>query len=204
MPKSAQSGRRKRAGATTAVGGRFGAIHLIDVIRGMDTEKIRTFNHHRLPYYGAAKTISKAEWQSIIRQLVAAHFLKIDVAGYGGITISEKGRSLLGGTQRFLYRQDVLLPKSKPARTVKPARPREELSEHDNSLLNALKQRRLSIAHERNVPAFVIFPDKTLIDMAARKPGNKEQFAEVHGVGKSKLEKFSQTFLQVIADFNRS
>ncbi len=77
-----------------------------------------------------------------------------------------------------------------------------DLSERDNNLLNALKQLRLSLARERNVPAFVIFPDKTLIDMAIKQPGNTTEFAEVHGVGKSKLEKFSDVFLQVIADFD--
>ncbi len=187
---------------TDDTGQRFGAIHLIDVIRGMDTEKIRSFRHDRLPGYGVAKNINKPQWQSIIRQLVAAEFLKIDVAGYGGINLSQKGWDLLRGKVQFWYRQDVMQRKSKPARTTKTARPVQELSERDNNLLNALKQRRLNIARERNVPAFVIFPDKTLIDMAAKQPGNKTEFAQVHGVGKSKLEKFSDAFLQVITDFD--
>ena len=183
-------------------GQRFGAVHLIDVIRGMDTEKIRSFKHDRLQGYGVAKDIKKPEWQSIIRQLVAAHFLKIDVAGYGGLDLSEKGWELLQGKAQFWYRQDVMKRKTKPARAAKTAKPMADMSERDNNLLNALKQLRLSIARERNVPAFVIFPDKTLIDMAIKQPGNKTEFAEVHGVGKSKLEKFSDGFLQVIADFD--
>lgn len=183
-------------------GQRFGAIHLIDVIRGMDTERIRTFNHNRLQNYGAAPHIKKPEWQSIIRQLVAANFLKIDVAGYGGLSLTEKGCDLLRGKTRFLYRQDVMQTKAKSARSKKMTQPMEELSERDNNLLNALKQRRLNIARERNVPAYVIFPDKTLIDMAAKRPANETEFAEVHGVGKSKLEKFSDAFLKVISDFD--
>jgi ATP-dependent DNA helicase RecQ len=185
-------------------GQRFGAIHLIDVIRGMDTEKIRSFNHHRLSGYGVAKDTKKPQWQSIVRQLVAADFLKIDVAGYGGISLSPKGWDLLRGKCQFRYRQDIMKRKSKPSKAAKTARARsvEDLSQRDNDLLNALKQQRLSIARERNVPAFVIFPDKTLIDMAAKQPGNKEEFAQVHGVGKSKLEKFSESFLQVIANFD--
>ncbi len=183
-------------------GQRFGAIHLIDVLRGMDNEKIRTFNHDRLPGYGVAKNIKKPEWQSIIRQLVAAGFLKIDVAGYGGLSLSEKGWDLFRGNTQFWYRQDVVKTKTKTSRTSKTSKPIAELSERDNNLLNALKQRRLNLARERNVPAFVIFPDKTLIDMAARQPGNRIEFAQVHGVGKSKLEKFSEAFLQVITDFN--
>lgn len=184
-------------------GQRFGAIHLIDVIRGMDTEKIRGFNHDRLTYYGAAKDVKKPEWQSIIRQLVAASFLKIDVSGFGGLSMTAKGVDLLRGKERFMYRQDVVVLKSKSARGSKKSRQMAELSERDNTLLNALKQRRLNLARDRNVPAYVIFPDKTLIDMAAKKPGNQIEFADVHGVGKSKLEKFSETFLQVISEFNQ-
>ena len=182
-------------------GQRFGAIHLIDVIRGMDTQRIRTFNHDRLSGYGVAGNVKKPEWQSIIRQLTAANFLKIDVAGYGGLSLTEKGWDLLRGKMRFLYRQDVMQSKTKSARAAKKAKPVVELSERDNNLLNALKQQRLLLARERNVPAFVIFPDKTLIDMASRQPCNETEFAEVHGVGKSKLEKFSQDFLRVINGF---
>jgi len=189
------------AQAIDDTGQRFGAIHLIDILRGMDTEKIRSFKHDRLPGYGAARHIKKPEWQSIIRQLVAANFLKIDVAGYGGLSLSEKGRDLFRGKTRFWYRQDVARPNAKAGRQTKTSGPVEELSQRDNDLLNALKQQRLNLARERNVPAFVIFTDKTLIDMAVRKPFNKSEFGEVHGVGKSKLEKFSESFLQVISEY---
>jgi ATP-dependent DNA helicase RecQ len=132
----------------------------------------------------------------MIRQLVVSDFLALDIAGFGGLTIADKGRDLLRGAARFECR-----PPSRTKRAERKSRAAaavEALPDTDATLLDALKQLRLILARERRVPAYAIFPDRTLIDMAARKPRTTNEFAEVHGVGAAKLNDFADTFLATI------
>ena len=180
-------------------GERFGAAHLIDVLRGADTDKTRRFGHNRLPCFGAGSGRKANEWRSFLRQMVAAGFLSIDIAGYGGIRITTKGRALAKGEGEFFYRKDTMLPGgAKAARKQRELEGDQPLDESDTVLLARLKELRLQLAREREVPAYVIFADRTLIDMARRRPRNKAEFAEVNGVGAVKLERFAETFLAEI------
>ena len=182
-------------------GQRFGAAHLIDVLRGADTEKVRAAGHDRLPTYGAGGDIAKEAWRSILRQLVAAGFLLLDVKDYGGLSITARGAELLRGQETFRYRKDTF-----PAAARKTRRDGQlamgDLSESETALFNALKARRLALARERGVPAYVIFPDRALADMARRKPASETEFAQVHGVGAAKLRDFAAPFLGAIAEFS--
>ncbi len=182
-------------------GQRFGAAHLIDVLRGADTEKVRATGHDRLPSYGVGEDIAKDQWRSILRQLVATGFLQLDVRGHGGLSITARGRELLGGEETFHYRQDV-----RPAATAapKPGSPQAELSESQAALFIALKECRLTLARARGVPAYVIFPDRALADMARRMPADENEFAQVHGVGAAKLRDFAAPFLAAIAEFRET
>jgi ATP-dependent DNA helicase RecQ len=191
---------QKALSAVYRTGQRFGAAHVIDVLRGADTEKIRTLGHDRLPTYGVGGDLDKETWRSIIRQLVASGFLRLDVAGHGGLSITEKGASLMRGEAVFRYRRDTPRPgaKSVPAREKAAA---AELADGDAGLFAALKELRLSIARERGVPAYVVFQDRALLDMARRKPRNESEFAEVFGVGKARLRDFSAPFLDLIAEY---
>jgi len=186
--------------AVSETGERFGAVHLVDVLCGGNTERIRKFGHDQIFSYGTGKDIRKEEWRSIIRQMTSSGYLELDIQGYGGLSITEKGQSLARGDDQFRYRKDTIVK----AETTKSARVRpqmQELSEADMDLFNALKAQRLMLAKERKVPAYAIFPDRTLADMAQKKPRSETDFADVHGVGKSKLEKFSACFLAVIAAY---
>jgi ATP-dependent DNA helicase RecQ len=179
-----------------ATGERFGAGHLVDVLTGASNERIVRLAHDRLATHAAGKDRKREDWQQMIRQLVAADFLALDIAGFGGLTISDKGRDLLRGAARFECR-----PPSRTKRADRKARSGaavEALADADATLLDALKQLRLVLARERRVPAYAIFPDRTLIDMAARKPRTTNEFAEVHGVGAAKLNEFADTFLAAI------
>ena len=191
---------QKVMAAVTGTGNRFGAAHLIDVLRGANTERIRNFNHDQLPAYGTGKEISKEGWRSIIRQLTAAGYLQLDVQGHGGLTMTEKGRDLVQGHESFSYREDTgpVGPKKKAPR---PAPAAADLSDAETTLFNALKELRLELAKKRKVPAYAVFPDKTLADMARRCPQNENEFAEIHGVGEAKLKKFAVPFLDTIAAF---
>ena len=194
---------RKALSAVQRTGQRFGAAHTVDVLRGADTEKIRKFGHDRLPTFGVGAELRKEEWHSILRQLVAGGFLRLDVQGFGGLSITEKGHGLLKGEASFRYRKDTIRRAGRKARKPEPAAPTEAsaaaLSDSDAALLEGLKGLRLSIARDRGVPAFVVFHDRTLQDMVRRRPKSLDAFAEVHGVGAAKLQKFAAPFVDLIS-----
>ncbi len=194
---------RKVLSAAVRTGQRFGAAHLIDILRGIETDKITRFGHGRLPTFGVGAQHSKHEWHSLVRQMVATGFLQIDIGGYGGIGITQKGMDLLHGQGAFWYRQDTVMART-PAKARGSNPPRRgglepSLDDDDLKLLIALKELRLEIARERHVPAYVVFTDRTLIDMVHRRPRTKTQFAEVNGVGAAKLKEFAEPFLAIIA-----
>ena len=184
--------------AVMGSGQMYGAAHIIDILRGMQTEKLLKARHDNLPAYGAGSDLRKQEWASIIRQLVAAGFLRLDVQGYGGLGITPKGEDLMRGGESFRYRQDTLQKSRASKRRTRDLAADAELPEADTALLNALRAQRLSIAKERGVPAYVVFTDRTLVDMARRKPATIDEFSEVHGVGATKLRDFADIFLAVI------
>jgi ATP-dependent DNA helicase RecQ len=199
---------RNALSAIEQTGQRFGAAHVIDVLRGADTEKIRRLGHHRLPAHGLGREEDKDTWRSILRQLVAAGYLRLDIAGHGGLSLTKDGRSLRDGGGAFRFRRDIARPRSKadraaPARAT-PALADADLSGAEETLFAALKQLRLDLARERGVPAYVIFGDRALVDMARTKPANEAEFAQVFGVGEAKLRDFAQPFLAAIAEFTGS
>ena len=191
-------------GAVFETGERFGQAHIVDVLRGAETEKIIKMRHDKLECHGAGARYSKPEWQGIIRQMIAAGFLEVDIAGYSSLLITQKGNALSRGQGEFRYRADTLQPlkkrwsQQKGASAFGTAQPVADLSSQDREMLAQLKKKRLELAKERGVPAYVIFPDKTLADMAQRRPTSMEEFAEVKGVGKSKLEQFADIFIEVV------
>ena len=193
---------RKILSAARRSGERFGAAHLIDILRGRETEKIVRFGHHRLPTFGVGADRGNNEWRSLIRQMVATGFLRIDIGGYGGIGITDQGRALLGGDGTFMYRADTVLtrtpPTARPTRTRRGDRAAQPLGDAETALLSALKALRLELARERGVPAYVVFPDRTLIDMAHRCPRTEAEFSEISGVGPAKLKQFAEPFLAAI------
>jgi ATP-dependent DNA helicase RecQ len=183
-----------------ATGERFGAAHIVDVLMAKPNDKAVALNHTELHVFGLGKDRPRTEWQGIIRQLVGAGFLIHDVVGFGGLSLAPKGRALLGGTGEFRYRQ------LEPRLTQKSARAAiiATLTEADpraGALLVRLKALRVTLAKKARVPAYVIFSDRTLIDMAAKVPLTKWDFGEVHGVGAAKQEQFAEVFLREIADF---
>ena len=191
---------QKALSAVDQSGRIYGAAHVIDILRGMQTEKITKAGHDRLDVFGAGPDLRKQEWQSIIRQLVSAGFLRLDVQGYGGLDLTPKGQDLLNGTKAFRYRQDTMKKSRAAKRRTRDLAADADLPEADTDLLGKLRQLRLEIAKQRGVPAYVIFPDRALVDMARRKPANEDEFADVHGVGASKLRDFADTFLAAIND----
>ena len=190
---------QKILSAVRRSGERFGAAHVIDILRGTETEKIVRVGHQRLPTFGVGAARGKNEWRSLIRQMVATGFLRLDIAGYGGLATTDKGRDLLRGEGVFRYREETVVAQPSAKRRETRAKTQEDpLNGDQTTLLDALKALRLQLAKERGVPAYIVFPDRSLIDMARRRPRTKAEFAEVNGVGAAKLEQFAAPFLAVI------
>jgi ATP-dependent DNA helicase RecQ len=184
--------------AVTRTGQRYGQAHIIDILRGAATEKVAPAGHDRLPAFGAGAERDVKGWRSILRQLVAAGFLRIDIGGYGGLQTTETGAALLRGEARFRYRQEEMRKRREKTRGG-PARTIEEPGEVGGRLLARLKLLRLEIAQARGVPAYIVFSDRSLEDMARRRPRSLAEFAAVHGVGERKLKDLAQPFLDAIA-----
>jgi ATP-dependent DNA helicase RecQ len=184
-------------------GERYGAAHIIDILRGTETEKIVRAGHDRLPTFGTGAERKKGEWQSLIRQMVATGLLRIDIAGYGGLGINPSGRTLLRGDATFLYREDTVARTPAKTAALRKSRattvPDQPLTDEQMVLLGILKDIRLQLAKERGVPAYIVFPDRSLIDMAQRTPRTIEDFASINGVGAAKLKDFAEPFLAAIA-----
>ena len=181
-------------------GNRFGAAHIVNVLRGSKNEKIIQFNHDALPTFGVGAERAQREWHSIIRQMVAAGLLDIDVAGYGGLLATSAGAELMQGAGDFRYRPDLggkSSGKTTGSRKVAD-QIASELEPATAELLQDLKALRLSIAKERGIPAYAVFSDRSLIDMASRTPRTPDAFADVFGVGEAKLRDFSAIFLEAI------
>jgi ATP-dependent DNA helicase RecQ len=172
----------------------YGAMHIVDVLCGAETDKIFTAEHNRLRLYGAGRGRKKEEWRAMIRQLTASGFLHHDAAGYGGLSLTKTGGALLRGEGNFHYRAAPASAR-KERGTVAPA----ALGDDDAALLAALKRLRLGLAARRHLPAYLIFSDKTLGEMARARPRNLQEFAMIGGVGNSKLRDFGQIFIDAIA-----
>lgn len=180
-----------------ATGERFGGGHIIDVLLGRTNERAISIGHVNSPVFGSGKHRSRTEWQPLVRQMAAVGFLKLDAGGFGGLSISEKGEALLSGQGEFRYRKDeVKLTKKTKRSDAMAAASTDPQSE---AMLIRLKDLRRRLAGDRGVPAYVIFSDRSLIDMAERVPTTKHEFSEVHGVGDAKLEQFGSIFLREIA-----
>jgi ATP-dependent DNA helicase RecQ len=183
--------------AIEATGERFGPAHIIDVLRGAHTQRLGELGHDRLQCFGAGSKRSKDDWRTILRQLVAGGYLELDVAGYGGLSVLARGREVKAGETEFRYRADT-----RPARGEKRATRTVDdvaLDPAEESLLGRLKALRLEIARVRKVPPYVIFADRSLVDMVRLRPRDRTEFAAVNGVGARKLDEFAAPFLAVIA-----
>jgi ATP-dependent DNA helicase RecQ len=181
-----------------ATGDRFGAVHVIDVLMGKANDKAVQLGHDKSTVFGSGKHRPRGDWQSLIRQLVGAGFLVIDTAGFGGISVAPKGLALQRGEIAFRYRPDLVrTAKRSDRRAALPT----SVDPRADTLLVQLKALRLKLAKARGVAAYLIFSDRSLIDMANRVPLTKWDFGEVSGVGAAKQEQFGDVFLKEIKAF---
>jgi ATP-dependent DNA helicase RecQ len=178
-------------------GQRFGAAYLIDVLTGAGNERITSFGHDRLSVFGIGKEFDKNAWRSVFRQLTAAGLLRVDLAGHGGLQLTEEARPVLRGERRLRLRQD---PEGKRTGRSK-ARSAAAAASAGDPLFQALRQLRTELAREQGVPPYIIFNDATLLEMAGARPSTMDEFAALSGVGAAKLERYGEIFLDVISRF---
>lgn len=177
-------------------GQRFGVNYLIDILLGKSNERVQGFGHDKLKTFGIGGEHSKQEWQSIFRQLVAQNLLLADISGHGGLAITPQGRAFLENREELWLRKPAgaRCPAAlQPASITGAAAP-----DMDQALFDALRARRLELARAQNVPPYVIFHDKTLMEMASRKPGTPAALLLINGVGEMKMQRYGQKFIEII------
>ena len=180
------------------VGQRFGMRYVVDVLRGMDNERIRKFRHNELSTYGIGGDRSDAEWTSLFRQLIHRGYLTQDIANYSVLKLTEEARALLKG--------EIRLELAKP-RLREVGRKRKKLvatvEGRDELLFELLRGLRKDLSEEEGVAPFMVFGDAALTQMAIHLPRNRVEFLEINGVGEKKMEKYGETFLQEIAAYRQ-
>ncbi|MCM2562579.1 DNA helicase RecQ [Lutimaribacter sp. EGI FJ00015] len=170
----------------------FGAGHLVDILMGNMTDKVRERGHDRLPTFGVGRDMSRAQWQAVFRQMMGHDLIRPNPDRHGALTMTDAALPILRDQQAITLRRDTV---AKPDR--RPA-VRALVSDEDAPLLSALKAKRRALAEAASLPAYMIFNDRTLIEMAEQRPANLDQMAGINGVGAKKLERYGDDFLQVI------
>jgi ATP-dependent DNA helicase RecQ len=186
-------------------GQRFGAGHVIDVLTGSETDRIRQLRHDRLSTYGVGEELNKQGWYSVARQLLAMGLLSVDYQ-YGSLRLTDGAWSVLKGQQEIDLRRDPTVVGHQRTAQPRESRPKPpvELSTPDQErLFDALRATRRQLAQAQAVPPYVVFHDSTLLEMSVHQPHDLESLARVNGVGAAKLEKYGETFLRVIAEHNK-
>jgi ATP-dependent DNA helicase RecQ len=185
-------------------GQRFGAVHLIDVLRGKTTEKVAQYGHQRLSTFGIGADLADAQWRAVLRQLIALGHLRVE-GEFSTLELTESARTVLRGEVQLFLRH----PANPPGKTTRTRRGapdargkarRAPLSMDDEEMVRfeALKAWRAGVAREHNVPAYVVFHDATLAEMAKEMPETLAALAEIGGVGAKKLEAYGREILRVL------
>lgn len=185
--------------AVFRTGQRFGMVYVIDVLMGKDDERITRFGHDKQSTFAIGKEFSKIEWQNIFRQLVSQNLLMVDVNEHNGIKITEKGFQFLKEKATISFRKLTEKQKVKREKKVKKVAIALD-NDLDQTLYEDLRVTRQQLAKKRRVPAYVIFNDKTLAELAQVKPQSLDEMLDISGIGAAKLKKFGQALLDVIIE----
>ncbi|HEY4345548.1 MAG TPA: DNA helicase RecQ [Parvibaculum sp.] len=192
---------RKALSAIYRTEQRYGAGHIIDVLRGNQTEKVERAFHHTLPTFGVGKDIDLRTWGSVIRQLVVLGHVSVDHAGHGALKLEESARPVLQGHHTIEFRRDRAAPGSgRKQRAARSGAVQTSDNSEDEELFQALRAERLRLAREQGVPPYVIFHDASLREMARVRPASVTEMGEIAGVGAAKCARYGRAFLKVIGE----
>src|SRR6056297_634109 len=184
---------RKALSAALRTGESFGMGHLIDILMGKDTDKVQQRRHDDLPTFGVGRDLSKGQWQAVFRQMMGRDLMRPDAERHGALVMTDRARPILRGEQSIELRKDLMAKATERRPAVKAL-----VSEEHAPMLSALKAKRRALAEAARVPAYVIFPDRTLIEMAETRPATLDAMARISGIGAKKLERYGADFLAVL------
>ena len=191
---------QKALSAVYRTGQRFGSGHVIDVLRGEETERVLSLDHHRLSTFGVGAEMDEKQWRSVFRQLLAAGLLEADAEGYGTLRLTAASRAVLGGERQVKLREDA-----RPERASRRKREASRVASgslgieaYEQSTWDALRALRTQLAKQQGVPPYVVFHDATLLAMLRAMPANEDELATISGVGEAKLKRYGRDFLAVI------
>jgi ATP-dependent DNA helicase RecQ len=187
---------QKLLSAILRTGGRFGAVHLINLLRGEETEKITAAGHHKLPTFGVGTELDGRAWHSVVRQLTAMGVVAVNHRAYGAIVPGDGYRSVLKGERRISLRKEADRRATRDRRAAKAA---VGLPPEAEPLFQALRAERTRLAKEQGLPPYVVFHDSTLRELAVRRPTRLAELSTVPGIGRSKVDRYGAAILGVIA-----
>ncbi len=191
---------QKLLSAIYRVDQRFGAAHVIDVLRGIESEKVRQWRHEKLSTFGIGADTSEAEWRAILRQSIASGFVAVDHEAYNALKLTDDAKPVLRGGQSVQLRQYQKPVKQKRTTTRPKGYVESDLSTLEQAIFDKLRWWRVETARKHNVPAYVIFHDATMREIAKAKPGSLDELRGVSGVGEKKLETYGDEIIALIAE----
>jgi len=171
---------------------RYGAGYLIDILRGKLTDKIKKNGHEQLPTFSIGEDYSKSEWQGVFRQMMGYDLIRPDIERFGAFRMTEMARPILRDEQKIELRKDTII------KEVRKTKVKSLVAEEDETLFSALKSKRRFLAEALNAPAYVVFADAVLMEMARSRPSSLDEFSKISGVGAVKLERYGKAFLEII------
>lgn len=189
---------QKALSAVARTGQRFGRSHITDILVGNATEKVEQFQHDQLPTFGVGREFNEKQWASIIRQLVAMGHLIVDLRRHGAMKLGETYKAVFAGEMEVKFREEQ--KSGKKRRAADHHAILEPTSRADQVLYQSLKDLRTELAREQGVPPYVVFSDRTLLEMVAVKPTSMAMFKAISGVGRKKLNRYGEAFLTLIGE----
>jgi ATP-dependent DNA helicase RecQ len=189
---------QKLLSAIYRVDQRFGAGHVIDILRGIDSEKIKQWRHEQLSVFGIGSERSEAEWRAILRQAIALGLVSVDYDSYNALKLTDDARPVLRGGQKVQMRQYQKPVKQKRSSTKTKGYVESDLSTAEQALFDKLRWWRVETARKHNVPAYVIFHDTTMREIAKARPMSLGDLRGVTGVGEKKLETYGAEIVALI------
>lgn len=188
---------RKALSCVYRTGQRFGAHHIIDVLRGKSNERIQRLGHDRLSTFGIGQELDEKQWLSVFRQIIAQGYLTVDWEAHGALRLTEDCRPVLRGEVSLSLRKDSYKEAASAGRRHIEAR---FSNPDDDRLWQALRALRRNLAEQQDVPAYVIFQDAVLMEMVQARPGNRTELKRLAGIGERKLQLYGDEFLAVILE----
>ncbi|MBA4390064.1 MAG: DNA helicase RecQ [Syntrophus sp. (in: bacteria)] len=191
-------------------GQRFGASYLIDVLTGKETERIRGFGHDRVSTFGIGRELTEIQWKSVFRQLAASGMVTSNLESKGGLSLTARSRPVLRGEESFQLRKDAApAVKSRGKKSAKAQRGQRmgaiswDTEDIRVDLWEELRSLRAQIARQNSLPAYVVFHDNTLKEIARRLPDSLEEMGNISGIGQKKLYMYGEMFLEMIAQYKK-